>query len=870
MLRTGRSIAALVAVALLWTGAAASAQEPSGTSRSRARSLHDALSDLQKRGLKIIYSSQVVRPDMRVPIEPRATSLRRVLDELLSPHGLIAQDGPGGTVLIVKNPRARISKPEPRELQPAAPVASIPGGADAGGAPRFEETVEVTDVEPGAAMTGPAGFAVRPLEVSSLAGGFENIFRTVQSLPGVTGTDELGSRIAVRGGSPDQNLTVMDGVEIHSPYRLIFASEDLALVGLASTFNPETIESFEFIPGAFDVRHGDRLSSLLVVKNRDGSEAAALQGSAFVGIADANAIVEGKLPRGAGSWLVSARRSHLELVAERALAATLPSFHDVQARVSWRPRPRQRVSIVGLAASEQTRLIDSPASDAGNVTKVRNDLLALTFETAVGSRGSSRTIASLSRLADTLGAYERSFDNSRGANTVDSIATGGLFAFQVSRDIALRDVAIRQEFVFTPSTRHWFDAGAEAHRLETRWAWRISGARSQHQANGSSIRLGASLPGAFDSALNSYRFGAWLQDRWQVSPRFVVQPGLRVDRSSVTRQITVSPRISGTVNPGYGLRLDAAFGIHTQSPGYEKVLQSDYFIDLSQARSTNLRAERALHAVAGLQKVLASGLKVRIDGYYKRLSDLIVGQLEADEERLARLSGYDVPPALSTAVPTRAQITTLPLNHATGRAYGMEVYAAHNGGAVAAPLTGWVAYSFGRADRTAYGVTQPFDYDRRHAVNAAAHLRLGARVDVSATGRWATGLPRTPVRGVRLALIDDADDVDGDGNRHEQVPQRDGLGHPVFQPDLGGVANMNSARLPHFARLDARLSYRPTWSSERWAFYLDFINVLGSKNITQIDSALFFDPASDRPGILEGAQDTGLGYFPSFGIRFWF
>ena len=75
-------------------------------------------------------------------------------------------------------------------------------------APRY------TDVEPGAASTGPPAFAVRPLEVRALAGGFENIFRTLQSLPGVTGTEELGSRIAVRGGSPDQNLTVMDGIEI--------------------------------------------------------------------------------------------------------------------------------------------------------------------------------------------------------------------------------------------------------------------------------------------------------------------------------------------------------------------------------------------------------------------------------------------------------------------------------------------------------------------------------------------------------------------------------------------------------------------------------------------------------------------------------
>ena len=286
MIRIALALVVMVAVALLSAGTTVYAQE-SGTVRDKGRRLDEALEDLRQRGLRIIYSNEVVRPDMRVPAETRTTSRRRLLDELLAPHGLIARNGPGGTVLVVKNPRARTDRPTPPKSPPKSlappPVAAIATGVTA---PRFEETVEVTDEEPGAAASGPPAFAVRPLEVRTLAGGFENVFRTLQVLPGVIGTDELGSRIAVRGGSPDQNLTIMDGVEIHNPYRLVFASEDLALVGLASSFNPETIESFEFIPGAFDVRHGDRLSSLLVVKNREGSEAEALQGSSFLGIAD--------------------------------------------------------------------------------------------------------------------------------------------------------------------------------------------------------------------------------------------------------------------------------------------------------------------------------------------------------------------------------------------------------------------------------------------------------------------------------------------------------------------------------------------------------------------------------------------------------
>src|SRR6187549_1900766 len=75
---------------------------------------------------------------------------------------------------------------------------------------------------------GPATLPVKPGEVLTVAGSADNVFRALQTLPGVAATDEFGSRLAVRGGSPDQNLTVMDGVEIHNPYRLF---------GLTSAFN---------------------------------------------------------------------------------------------------------------------------------------------------------------------------------------------------------------------------------------------------------------------------------------------------------------------------------------------------------------------------------------------------------------------------------------------------------------------------------------------------------------------------------------------------------------------------------------------------------------------------------------------------------
>ena len=123
----------------------------------------------------------------------------------------------------------------------------------------FAETVEVVSAE--RAPERPSATPIEAEEVFQVAGSFDNIFRTLDALPGVASTGDFGSRLAVRGGTPDQNLTMMDGVEVHNPYRLF---------GLVSAFNPETVDRFELTAGGFGAAYGDRLSSLLIVDNRPG------------------------------------------------------------------------------------------------------------------------------------------------------------------------------------------------------------------------------------------------------------------------------------------------------------------------------------------------------------------------------------------------------------------------------------------------------------------------------------------------------------------------------------------------------------------------------------------------------------------------
>jgi hypothetical protein len=718
---------------------------------------------------------------------------------------------------------------------------------------RFQEEVVVT-AEMTAESEAPAELPVRPTDVTLVAGGADNVFRTLQTLPGVAATDEFGSRLAVRGGGPDQNLTVMDGVEIHNPYRLF---------GLTSAFSPETVRSFELSTGAFSARYGDRLSSLLVIENRDGNAARGFSGAAALSITDLSFVGEGRLPgtTQGSSFLVTGRRTYYDLVAERFVDSQLPAFRDLQGRATWELAPGRRLTLFGLTSREATDAFfegDRPGEGGDFVTGVDNDVVSLSFDSLLGNRGRTRTVASYYRNVEGIDVDAQFRAEARRSNAEADDTAFSLADVAFTRDLSVRDLSLRQELTYEASGRQRLEAGFEVHRLRTGVRWLITGDRNQQEANGSSLRGGAGLPDDLDSAADGTRFGAWLLDRYQMMRRVVVEPGLRLDYSGANRQATLSPRLSATIALGNATRVRAGVGLFTQSPGYEKLIQADYFVDLSDARGLELPYERSSHAVLSLERDLAPGFTVRAEGYYKTFADLVVGRLETEAERAARVARYDFPAELQWSVPEAPQITSLPSSDARGYAYGFDVYLARRAASASTRLTGWASYTFGVAKRDAYGRETAFDYDRRHAVSAVASFRAGAKWDFAATARVATGFPRTPVLGLRVSAVTDT--------RGLLVPERDQSGLLVYTTDLGDVANLNTARLPTFARLDLRVNFRPRGASGRWLFYLDLINVLNRENAGGYQASLAYDPASDRPR-LEEKPARGIPFLPSFGVR---
>jgi hypothetical protein len=348
-------VTSAVLLALAFGVPAASA---AGEARWAGKPLAEVLREVAASGLAVVYSSALVTPDMVVETEPEATFPLDLLREVLAPFGLALREGPGGQLVVVRRTDAGAApatgsirgtletdagatlagvtaRIEPlgaeahADRQGRFAFANIPPGVYAveAGSPAFVPVrVERVRVYAGKVtavhieLTPATGFiehirvtpshfrlfaqepAVRQFlsrdEVALMPHLADDAFRAVKALPGVSG-GEFSAGFSVRGGSHDEVLILLDGLELFEPFHL----KDFQ--NLFSAVDAETLGGVEFLTGGFPVEYGDRLSGVLDMAIATPTEAQAT--SVGIGTFNAQVLSTGQWNEGAGHWLASLR-----------------------------------------------------------------------------------------------------------------------------------------------------------------------------------------------------------------------------------------------------------------------------------------------------------------------------------------------------------------------------------------------------------------------------------------------------------------------------------------------------------------------------------------------------------------------------------
>ena len=535
------------------------------------------------------------------------------------------------------------------------------------------------------AETGvPAHQSLGSADLQNLRGVLaDDPLRAVQVLPGVATGDDLRSEFSVRGTDfAHMNFTV-EGFATPFLLHTVRAVEDRAASGSVAMINSDILEEVTLLNGGYPQRSGNRTGAELSLRLREGSRD---RTQARVAVSGTSAAVVAEGPLGGtrrGSWLVSARKSYLDLLLDRISDDGITfGFADVQGKAAYDTTPRDRLELAVIAG--RSRLEEDPNEiDSNDLATGRNASIA-------GIASWRRTLPRVTTTARLLGSgNEFSNETLTGPRLEEGRTTqvGGRL------DVA---VAIRPALAF--------DGGLQLdHTWESRAKRRPVTADTYRTIN------------QYDD--EATRTGGYAQLRWTFGDA-AVMPGVRADHWSLTGQSTLSPWLQVEWRSSARRIFRVAGGVYQQFTDFEQTVgalgrmglppERAYHVDLSaeQRFGAHSRVVLAVFNREDRHGLRRPGAETKIVG-----NRLVRGSPDAPYE--SRLDGY---------------------------ARGVELLVERrdpNG------LSGWFAYSYGRNRYTDSSSGESFwgDLDQRHAVNAWLLYRLSDRTSLSGKVRVGSNFP---------------------------------------------------------------------------------------------------------------------------------
>lgn len=188
-------------------------------------------------------------------------------------------------------------------------------------------------------------------DIEKTAGVNRDVSKAIQTLPGVGATDPNRNDLIVRGGGPSENVFYLDGIEI--PIINHFATQGSS-GGVVGIINPDFVREVNFYSGAFPANRPGSLSSVMDIRQKDGSRDR-IHTQVGIGASDAAFTMDGPIGE-KSTFIVSARQSYLQLLFKFIGLPFLPTYNDFQVKYKYQIDPKNEISIIGLGAIDNMKL----------------------------------------------------------------------------------------------------------------------------------------------------------------------------------------------------------------------------------------------------------------------------------------------------------------------------------------------------------------------------------------------------------------------------------------------------------------------------------------------------------------------------------